>query len=256
MSQTSKKLAGKIALVTGAASGLGKAIAQGFTSSGAQVMIADITEEKGKILADTLKDSFFYQVDVSDPNQVETMVKTAIAHYGKIDIIVNNAGIPSLQAPTADCTLDNWRKVMSINLDGVFYGMKYGIAAMLNQGNQGVILNMASITGMVAFENIPAYSVAKAGVIHLSKCAAIEYAAHRIRVNAICPTVVNTPLVEEHIKMSDDPLKMREVMKNMNPLPGMPTPSDVATTAIFLVSDEARFITGLALPIDGGYTVR
>lgn len=255
MSQTGK-LYDRIAIVTGAASGLGKAIAEGLSAEGAKVMIADIQEEKGQIVANSLKNSIFCAVDVSDPTQVEAMVKKAVNHYGKVDIVVNNAGIPSKQAPTAESSLENWRKVMSINLDGVYFGMKYGIAAMVEKGNKGVIINMGSTTGMVAFPDIAPYSAAKAGVIQLSKCAAIEYASQGIRVNAICPTVVNTPLVEEHINNSDDPEKMREAFDNFNPLPGMPTPEDVAAAAVFLASDEAKFLTGLALPVDGGYTAR
>jgi len=137
----------------------------------------------------------------------------------------------------------------------VYYGMKYGIAAMLEQGG-GVVLNMASIVGLVAFGDIPPYSASKAGVIQLTRAAAIEYAGQRIRVNALCPTVVQTPLVENFIRSRPDPEDMRQRMEKMNPIPGMPTPEDVAAAALFLASDEAAFITGIALPIDGGYTAR
>ncbi len=250
------KLEGKIAIITGAASGLGKAIAHRFASEGAKVIIADLQEEAGKTLANSLTDSLFLKVDVSVPSEVEAMVTTAMAHYGKLDVLVNNAGIAGKQAPTAESTIDNWRKVIAVNLDGVYLGMKYGIAAILEGGNGGVVLNMASIVGMVAFGNIPAYSAAKAGVIQLSKATAIEYAPHQIRINAICPTVINTPLVEEHIANSSEPDALRQAMQNMNPIPGMPTPEDVASAALFLASDEARFITGVALPVDGGYTAR
>ena len=250
------KLEGKIAIVTGAASGLGKAIAHRFTSEGAKVMIADLQAEGGQTVANSLKDGFFFKVDVSVPSEVEAMVAKAVAHYGQLDVIVNNAGIAGEQAPTAESTIDNWRKVIAVNLDGVYFGMKYAIPAILKGNNGGVVINMASIAGMVACANIPAYSAAKAGVIQLSKASAMEYATHRIRINAICPTVINTPLVEEHIAKSSDPEALRHTIQNMNPIPGMPTPEDVAAVALFLASDEAQFITGLAFPVDGGYTAR
>ena len=250
------KLDGKIAIVTGAASGLGKAIAQRFTSEGAKVMIADLQEEAGKTVANSLTNGLFCQVDVSVPSEVEAMVATAVAHYGKLDVLVNNAGIAGQQASTAESSIDNWRKVIAVNLDGVYFGMKYGITAILKGGNGGVVLNMASIVGMVAFKNIPAYSAAKAGVIQLSKATAMEYASHQLRVNAICPTAIETPLVEEQIANSSEPEALRQAMQNMNPLPGMPTPEDVAAAALFLASEEAKFITGVALPVDGGYTAR
>ncbi len=250
------KLEGKIAIVTGAASGIGRAIANRFVLEGAKVVIADIQEEAGEALANELKDSLFLKVDVSAPAEVEAMVKTTVAHYSKLDLMVNNAGIAGEQAPTAESSIENWRKVIAVNLDGVNFGMKYGLAAILKGGNGGVVLNMASIVGMVAFGNFPAYSAAKAGVIQLSKAAAIEYAPYQIRVNAICPTSINTPLVEKVIAESNEPDTFRQAMQNMNPIPGMPTPEDVANAALFLASDEAKFITGVALPVDGGYTAR
>ncbi len=145
--------------------------------------------------------------------------------------------------------------MLAVNLDGVYFGMKYGIAAMLEQGG-GVVLNMASIVGLVAFGNIPPYSASKAGVIQLTRAAAIEYAAQGIRVNALCPTIVHTPLLERFIRSRPDPEATIEALETFNPLPGMPTPEDVAAAALFLASDEAAFITGIALPIDGGYTAR
>jgi NAD(P)-dependent dehydrogenase (short-subunit alcohol dehydrogenase family) len=176
--------------------------------------------------------------------------------YGCLDILVNNAGIDGEQALIADSSIENWRRVLSINQDGVYFGMKYGIAAILKEGQGGVVLNMASIGGMIALENFSAYTAAKAAVIQLTRTAAIEYATHRIRVNALCPTIVRTPLLEHAIQNSPDPEKMRQEGDKFNPIPGMPTPEDIAAAALFLASDEAAFITGVALPIDGGYTAR
>lgn len=249
-------LQGKVAVVTGAASGLGKAIVERFSKEGAAIVVADINEDLGRDVAASIASSHFIKVDVTDPASVEQLVRSSVEHYGQIDILVNNAGIEGELSPTIDSSLENWHKVIAVNLDGVYFGIKYGVAAMLANRNGGVVLNMSSIVGLVGFGNLPPYSASKAGVIQLSRAAAIEYAAQRIRVNAICPTVVRTPLLERVIENSPDPKQTRERMENMNPLPGLPTPDDVAAAALFLASDEAKFITGIALPIDGGYTAR
>ena len=250
------RLKAKVAIVTGAASGIGKAIAERFAAEGARVVVADIQEQAGQTVARSLAEGYFVQVDVSEPNSVEAMVSSAVERYGKLDIMVNNAAILGQQAPTAQSSIENWRQVMAVNLDGMYFAMKYGITAMLDRGNGGVIINMSSIIGMVAFSNIPAYSVSKAAIIQLSKAAAIEYAPDRIRVNAICPNIVQTPMLENYINNSPDPVATREEFQNMNPIPGMLVPEDVAAAALFLASDEAAFITGIALPVDGGYTAR
>jgi NAD(P)-dependent dehydrogenase (short-subunit alcohol dehydrogenase family) len=249
------RLKGKVAVITGAASGLGRACAERFAQEGARVVVADIQEEAGKEVAQALPEGRFVKVDVTAPTSVEAMIAETVRHYGRLDILFNNAGIDGEHAPTDESTLENWRKVLAVNLDGVYFGMKYGIAAMLDQGS-GVVLNMASIVGLVAFAKNPPYSASKAAVIQLTRAAAIEYADRRIRVNALCPTVVQTPLLEHFIRSSSDPEDMRQRIENLNPMPGMPTPEDVAAAALFLASDEAAFITGVALPIDGGYTAR
>lgn len=247
------RLKGKVAVITGAASGLGRACAERFATEGARIVVADIQEEAGKQVAQALPEGWFVKVDVTDPASVEAMIAETVRHYGRLDILFNNAGIMGEHAATDESTLENWRKVLAVNLDGVYFGMKYAIAAMLDQGS-GVVLNMASIVGMVAFANNPPYSASKAAVIQLTRAAAIEYADRRIRVNALCPTVVQTPLLENFIRSSSDPEDRRQRIENLNPMPGMPTPADVAAAALFLASDEAAFITGVALPIDGGYT--
>jgi NAD(P)-dependent dehydrogenase (short-subunit alcohol dehydrogenase family) len=249
------RLPGKVAVITGAASGLGKACAERFAQEGAKVVVADIQEEAGAAVAQTLPDGRFIKTDVTDPASVEALIAETVRHYGRLDILVNNAGIDGAQAPIVESSLDNWRQVQAINLDGVYYGLKYGIAAMIPHGG-GVVLNMSSIAGLVAFAGLPAYAATKGAVVQLTRAAAIEYAAQHIRVNAICPSVVMTPLVEHFINHSPNPELMRKQFASMNPLPGAISPDDVAAAALFLVSDEARFITGLALPIDGGYTAR
>lgn len=248
------KLNGKIAIVTGGASGIGKACAEKFASEGAVVVIADIQEEPGRAVAEALRGRFI-KTDVTDPNAVQSLIAQTVDAFGSLDILMNNAGIDGEQKPIADCTLENWSRVIDLNLNGVFYGMKFGLAQMAKQQN-GVVLNTASIAGLVAFPNIAPYNAAKAGVIHLTKTAAIEYAKHHIRVNALCPSVVKTPLVEHFINSTPDPDATRQQFENFNPLPGMVTVSSVADAALFLVSDDAKFITGTALTIDGAYSAQ
>ena len=250
------RLGGKVALITGAASGLGKAIATRFAEEGAKVVVADVDEEKGREVARSLEDALFVHVDVTQADSVQAAVETAKDRYAQLDILVNNAGVDGDQAPTAEASLENWHRVIDINLHGVFYGMKYGIAAMQERGVGGVVINMGSTAGLVGFEGIPPYTASKAAVIHLAKAAALEYAEDNIRCYAICPAVVLTPLVEHFIESSPDPDERRAMFENMNPLPGMATPEDVANTALFLASEEARYLTGVVVPVDGGYTVK
>ena len=250
------RLGSKVALITGAGSGLGKAIAKRFAEEGAKVVVADIDETAGQEVAGSLENGFFVQVDVTKADSVQAMVEAAKGHYGQLDILVNNAGIDGDQAPTAEATLENWHRVIDINLHGVFYGMRYGIRAMLEGGDGGVVINMGSTAGLVGFEAIPPYTASKAAVIHLAKAAALEYAKDNIRCYAICPAVVLTPLVEHFIESSPDPEERRAMFENMNPMPGMALPEDVANTALFLASEEARYLTGVVVPVDGGYTVK
>lgn len=250
-----KNLKGKVVVVTGGASGLGAAMVKRFDKEGASVVVADIDDKAGKKLAKSLKDGLYITCDVTDHKSVKKLINTTVKKKGSIDVLVNNAGIDGKQAPTHKSTLDNWEKVTAINLDGVFYGMKYGLAAMQKQGS-GVIINTSSTAGLVGFENIPPYSASKAGVIQLSKAAAIEYADKGIRINCVCPSVVKTALVEHFIEESEDPEATEEEFSALNPLPGWIQPEDVAAAVAFLASDDARYITGVALPIDGGYTAQ
>jgi NAD(P)-dependent dehydrogenase (short-subunit alcohol dehydrogenase family) len=248
------KLQDKITIITGGASGLGMGMAELFAEEGATLVIADIHEEAGKELADRLGGSYL-RCDVTDPASVEEMIQRSVELHGRIDILVNNAGIDGDQASTADSSLENWKRVMDINMNGVYYGMKYVLPTMIAQKG-GVILNTASTVGLNALPSLPAYSASKAGVIHLSKSVAIENAMHNIRVNAICPSVVLTPLLNHFIENTPDPEGARRGLANLNPMPGMVTIDAIATAALFLVSDDSSFITAVALPIDGGYTAR
>lgn len=250
-----KNLKEKVVIITGGASGLGAAMAKRFDQEGAVVVVADVDDEKGSKIAKSLKEGLYINCDVTDAESVKKMIKKTVDEKGKLDILVNNAGIDGQQAPTHKSTLENWKKVTAINLDGAFYGMKYGLAVMQEQGS-GVIINTSSTAGLVGFENIPPYSASKAGVIQLSKAAAIEYADKGIRINCVCPSVVKTDLVEHFIAESEDPEATREEFSQLNPLPGWIQPEDVAAAVAFLASDDARYITGVALAIDGGYTAQ
>jgi NAD(P)-dependent dehydrogenase (short-subunit alcohol dehydrogenase family) len=248
------KLQDKIAIVTGSASGIGKGCAELFAEEGATVVVTDIQDEAGQQLADAIGGAYLH-VDVTDPKSVEAMVKSTVERFGRVDILMNNAGIDGQQGITGDSSLENWEEVTKINLDGVYYGMKYVLPVMVEQ-NGGVILNTGSTVGLNAMPALPAYGASKAGMIHLSKAVAIEYAYYRIRVNVICPSVVESPLLRHFIANAPDPEGAERGFAMLNPLPGMVTVDAVAKAALFLVSDDSSFITAVALPIDGGYTAR
>lgn len=248
------KLEGRVAVVTGAASGLGKTCATRFAAEGAKIVVADIQDAEGEATAKELGGSYV-RTDVSVAEEVKALVDTVVGEHGRIDILMNNAGIDGEQGIIGNSSIENWRRVMSINIDGVYFGMEYALPVMAKQGS-GVVLNTASTVGCNALPGLPAYTASKAGVIQLSKEAAIEYAYQGIRVNAICPAVVDTPLLRALIESTPNPELTRQGMEMMNPMPGMVTTDAVASAALFLVSDDSAFITAVALPIDGGYTAR
>ena len=212
-------------------------------------------EEAAREYAASLPDAVALAVDTADPESVARAIKSAVAHYGRIDVIFNNAGIEGEQTPLHEMTVDNWQRVTSVNGDGVFYVLKHGIEAMLETGG-GAVINTSSTAGLTAQDNISPYTFTKAGIVGLTRSAAVEYAARGIRVNAIAPTVVMTPLVRRFIENAADPAEMLERMESFNPMPGIVQPEDVAALVAFLASDDARWITGITVPIDGGYCAR
>jgi NAD(P)-dependent dehydrogenase (short-subunit alcohol dehydrogenase family) len=243
---------GKVAFVTGGGSGLGAAAAVRLAAEGARVAVTDINEAAAQGVADTLPDAVALAVDVSDAASVQRAVAATVERYGRLDVVFNNAGIPGSQQALHEMDVANWDRVRAVNGDGIFYVLKYTIEALLRTGG-GSIVNTSSTAGLTGQLNISPYTFAKAGIVGLTRSAAIEYAAQNIRINAIAPTVVWTPLVENFANTAPDPAAMREAMQNYNPVPGIPTAEDVAGVVAFLASDEARWITGHTLPIDGGY---
>ena len=248
------KLDQRVAIVTGAASGIGEACARRFAHEGARVVVADLQGETGKKLADEIG-GLFVQTDVSRAESVQAMAETVHSELGRIDILMNNAGIDGKQAPTSKSDLENWDRVMAININGTFYGMRFVLPFMIEQ-RSGVILNTGSTAGLNGLPGLPAYSASKSGVIHLTRSVAVENAPYGIRANAICPSVVQTPLLNHFIETSPDPQTTRRTFESMNPLPGMVTTDAVAEASLFLVCDDSAFISGVALPIDGAYTAR
>lgn len=251
------KLAGRVSIVTGAASGIGRATATLFADEGASLVIADWDETGGEQLMTELRGrgvaAIFRKTDVSKPKDVQAVVRAAVESYGRLDVIFNNAGVEGeMNKPTADCTLDNWHRVMEINLTGVFLGMKYAIPEMLKNGG-GSIINNGSVAGLVGFPGIPAYCVAKGGVIQLTRCAAMEYAARGIRVNVICPGVIWTPMVERATRGSAE---AEEAYRALEPAGRFGTPEEVAKMALFLACDDSTFCTGAPFIIDGGFVAR
>ncbi|MCI4064100.1 glucose 1-dehydrogenase [Micromonospora sp. R77] len=245
----------KVAFVTGGASGLGAAAARRFASEGARVVIADINTEGAEQVAAGLPDAYAVTVDTGEAVSVEQGIADAMQRYGRLDVIFNNAGIDGQQQPLHEMDVENWERVRRINGDGVFFVLKYGIEALLHGGG-GSVVNTSSTTALAAQENISPYTFTKAGIVGLTRSAAIEYAARNVRVNAVAPTVVMTPLVEHFIDTAPDPAQMRRQMESFNPKPGIPTPDDVAGVVAFLASDDAAWITGHTIPIDGGYVAR
>lgn len=245
-------LHGKVALVTGAGSGIGRAVALSYAREGAKVVVSDIDVAGGMKTVELIeaihREAIFFESDASTPEGNEALVNRALEVYGKLDIACNNAGIGGLAAPTGDYTLEAWKQVIDINFNGVFYGCKYQLKAMeLNGG--GSIINMASIHGLVAAPMSAAYTSSKHGIVGLTKNIGAEYGAKNIRCNAIGPAYIKTPLLENNLTP-----EQLEFLVTKHPIGRLGEPEEVAEFVTFLSSDKASFMTGAYYVVDGGYT--
>jgi 2-dehydro-3-deoxy-L-rhamnonate dehydrogenase (NAD+) len=250
-----KRLEGKVGLVTGAGSGIGRACAVAMAREGAKVVVSDVVAKGGEETVAEIKklggEAIFTKCDVSKSSDVEALVASAIKTFGRLDCACNNAGIGGASALTGDYPEDSWNQVIGINLTGVWRCTKHEIAAMLEHGG-GSIINMASILGKVGFAGAVAYVSAKHGVIGLTETAAIEYATKGVRVNAVCPGFIETPLLDKAgIKKGTD---VYTGIAALHPMKRLGTPEEVANAVVWLSSDASSFVTGTSLLVDGGYT--
>jgi len=245
---------GRIALVTGAAAGIGRASAVALARAGARVMVTDIADcaETVGLISAAGGEARSLEVDVADEQQVANMVAATVAAFGRLDIAFNNAGVAGVFTKTHDYPSDDWARVIAVNLTGVWHCMKYELQQMLKQGS-GSIVNTASVAGLVGMSHAAAYSAAKAGVIGLTRNAAIEYARNNIRVNAVCPGGVRTNMTESAEQSLPGFL---DRLARLEPMGRVAEPEEIASAVVWLSSDGGSFMTGHALPVDGGYVAR
>lgn len=245
----------KVALITGGSSGIGRAVALAWAREGAKVVVSDVDRGGGEETVGQVRtaggEAIFIAADVGKPEECEALVRGAVEKFGRLDIACNNAGIGGPQAPTADYPLDGWAQVIGINLSGVFYGMKYQLPAMLKNGG-GAIINMASILGAVGFSGAPAYAAAKHGVVGLTQTAALEYSAQGVRINAVGPGFIHTPM----ISALEDNKAVNDMLVAAHPIGRLGRAEEVAELVLWLSSDKASFVTGAYYPVDGGYITR
>ena len=245
----------RVALVTGGASGIGKSAALLFAREGAKVAIGDLDSEGGLATVREISrnggQAIFLRTDVSQPSDMEALVARTVEAWGRLDLALNNAGIGHDPSLTHEITEDTWERVISTNLKGVWLGLKYELPVMKKQGS-GAIVNTSSIGGLIVGKGLAAYSAAKGGVNQLTKITALEYAEFGIRVNAVCPSVVLTPLTER--TMRESPGIIKDMIANQ-PMGRLANAEEVASAIIWLCSGEASYINGVCLPVDGGFTV-
>jgi NAD(P)-dependent dehydrogenase (short-subunit alcohol dehydrogenase family) len=243
---------GRVALVTGAGSGIGRASALAFAAAGARVTVVDLSPDAGHETVELIEKAdgtaIFVAADVTDDASVDEMVATTVDVFGRLDYAHNNAGISGAPTGVVGCSRQQWDATIAVNLTGVWLCMKAEVPAMLDGGG-GAIVNTASGAGLVGFAALPAYVASKHGVVGLTKSAALELVGQGIRVNAVCPGTVRTPMLEEF--MGGDP-KMERMLAGSTPLNRLGTPEEIAAAVVWLCRDEASFVNGVALPVDAG----
>lgn len=247
---------GKVALVTGAGSGIGRATAELFAVHGAFVVVADKNLDSAKETLDLIKKSgekgLALEVDISQEDEIKSLIEETIDRFGQLNYACNNAGIEGEQAFTAECSAENWSRVININLSGTWFCMKYQIPEML-KNSDGAIVNVSSIAGLLGFSGIPAYASSKHGMNGLTKTAALEYAEQGIRINAVCPGAIQTPMIDRFVGTES---QERKDLIAAHPIGRLGRPEEVAEAIVWLCSEKSSFITGQILAVDGGYTVR
>lgn len=246
----------RVALVTGGSSGIGKAAALAFADAGYRVVVADVSVEEAQDTVEQIRsrnrEAFFVETDVSEPDEVAALIEATIATYGQLDCAFNNAGIEGEMAGIVECTEENWDRTLAVNLKSVWLCMKREIPAMLEHGG-GAIVNCASIAGLVGFNGLPAYTASKHGIIGLTRSAALEYAQRGIRINAVCPGVIQTPMVERVFGEHPD---MKAQLTASEPVGRLGDPDEIAAAVLWLCSDQASFVIGQAIAVDGGWTAQ
>lgn len=249
-------LSGKVSLITGAGSGIGRASAIAFAREGAQVVVSDVNAEGGEETVSQIRENggqaIFVSADVSQANEVEALVQSAVRQYGRLDCAFNNAGVSGGQGLLHEYSEEDWDRVVSINLKGVWLCLKYEIIQMLEQGG-GAIVNTASIMGLVGGSRSPSYGASKHGVVGLTKNAAVQYAQSGIRVNAVCPGYIRTPMTEQGSLLG--PGNLERIIAR-HPIGRLGAPEEIAETVVWLCSGAASFVTGHAMAVDGGYVAQ
>ncbi|MCS6778067.1 MAG: glucose 1-dehydrogenase [Chloroherpetonaceae bacterium] len=251
------RLEGKVALITGAGAGIGRATAERFAREGARVVVVDRDEHTGKETVERIMQAggvaIFVHADVSQPDAVRAMFRVAVERFGRLDIVFNNAGTVA-QGRVEDTSEEEWEYQVATTLTSVFLGCKYAVPILREQGG-GVIINMASVAGIMGVVNRAAYSAAKGGVVALTRAVALDHAREGIRVNCISPATIETPSLLERIQSAPDPVAARRAFEARQPIGRIGQPEDVAAAALYLASDEAAFVTGTNLIVDGGMSV-
>ena len=260
MTDRKGRVAGKAALVTGAASGLGAASARRLAEEGAKVMLTDVAADAGRAVADRIADAggeaVFETHDVTSPDEWERVVGAAADRFGRLDILVNNAGVSGGGlGELMTLALEDWRRLMAVNLDGVFLGMRYAGPAIAKDGG-GSVINISSILGKVGMAGATAYCASKGSVALLTKAAALEWAPLGIRVNSVHPGFIDTPMVAGALQQAENANEMRDMIISRHALARFGVPGEIADAVVFLASDESSFMTGAELVVDGGYTAQ